>query len=564
MAVMIPDTPPPDGPGAAAEQAFFEILRAGLDDEFRVYHGKLFLNRKGASEGEMDFLVCHRIHGLLAIECKGRSVTRDSSGRWVRRGRGPDKPMKKSPYAQVQKHIHDLQSALQPRLVRAGLVGANRFSFRFGHAVAFPHSRVEAGGLPLEGPKEISFQSTEMQDIEAAVMGAFRFWAGERKAEKPPSERKWKRFLTEALHPEIHIVSSLGAQLETAAQRFVQLTQEQARALEGIAGNPRIRITGGAGTGKTVLALEMARTLATRGEGKKVLLLCYNRHLSRHLYHTVRQWELPQGSVEARHFHSLCLRAATALEREIVFPDDQDNETKRVFWNEELPMLLFEALDKGAMERWDAIVVDEGQDFAQDWWTMVEDCLAEPEVGSMVIFHDDAQNIFQRQAQVPTEGYFVYQLSYNLRNTRHIADIVRQLGEVPMQSHPKAPAGEPPIVRSQAKGEKAVQELERLLRKLLEEEGVLPNQVAILTPHSRPNSLLAGVETLAGQPLTHNPYEEGVFHGTIGAYKGLESDVLILADIDPRDERCSRNARYVAASRACQLLYVFAKGDWLA
>ena len=50
-----------------------------------------------------------------------------------------------------------------------------------------------------------------------------------------------------------------------------------------------------------------------------------------------------------------------------------------------------------------------------------------------------------------------------------------------------------------------------------------------------------------------------ILHTTISAFKGLESDVLILADIDPEDSRCDRNARYVAASRAKSRLYVFGR-----
>ena len=82
--------------------------------------------------------------------------------------------------------------------------------------------------------------------------------------------------------------------------------------------------------------------------------------------------------------------------------------------------------------------------------------------------------------------------------------------------------------------------------------------------HSRRNSLLAGVTQLADCPLSNSPFEPGIFHGTIASFKGLEADVLILADIDPNDERCNRNARYVAASRAKLRLYVYATGDWMA
>jgi len=94
----------------------------------------------------------------------------------------------------------------------------------------------------------------------------------------------------------------------------------------------------------------------------------------------------------------------------------------------------------------------------------------------------------------------------------------------------------------------------------------VPEQIVILTPHTRKNSTLAGMTELADVPLADLPNDrEGkLLHTTIGAFKGLESDVVIMLDVNPDDQRCGLNARYVAASRARHRLYVFAKGDWLA
>jgi superfamily I DNA/RNA helicase len=95
---------------------------------------------------------------------------------------------------------------------------------------------------------------------------------------------------------------------------------------------------------------------------------------------------------------------------------------------------------------------------------------------------------------------------------------------------------------------------------------VRPEQIVILTPHRRTHSSLDGVSAIAGIALADGPGERKgkLLHTTIGAYKGLESDVVILLDIDPSDPRCDRRARYVGASRARLALHVFAKGDWLA
>jgi hypothetical protein len=564
MARMIPGTPPsPDAPGGRAEYTLYEAFRLGLDPSFTVYHGKLFVNPTRAGEGEMDFLVCHRELGLLAVECKGRSVRRDAAGQWVRGGRyGPAKKLRESPYEQVQRHIRDLTAALRPRMQQAGYVVRRNgpFPFLFGHAVAFPLTLIDDEPLPLEGSREITLCARDLRQTEQWVRGAYAYWARGKSTRSPPSPKKWKHFLEHLLHPEIRMVHTLGADLELETQRFHQLTEEQSRAIRGLTSNRRLRITGGAGTGKTVVAMELARSLALQGQ--RVLLLCYNRYLARHLWQTIQEWEFSTGTMEARHFHSLCLKAAERLKKEFSFPEKGDHDAQRSFWNEQMPLWLLEAQVEGEMPQYDAIIVDEGQDFDSDWWPLVEDLLETPDEGTLIVLHDDAQDIFGRGAQVPALG-LVYNLSYNLRNTRCIAEVVQELGSVRTVPHPNVPEGLPPKVRPQAKGGKAISELEQLLHALMDNEQIKPDQIAILTPHSRSNSLLSGVSELAGQPLTGSPFEPGIFHGTISSYKGLESDVLVLADIDPNDPLCNRKARYVAASRAKLRLFVFARGDWM-
>jgi hypothetical protein len=74
-----------------------------------------------------------------------------------------------------------------------------------------------------------------------------------------------------------------------------------------------------------------------------------------------------------------------------------------------------------------------------------------------------------------------------------------------------------------------------------------------------------GTSTLGGVPLTPDPTSRtgAILHATVSGFKGLESDAVLLADIRPDDPRCSRDARYVAASRAKHILQVFAFGDWM-
>ena len=121
-------------------------------------------------------------------------------------------------------------------------------------------------------------------------------------------------------------------------------------------------------------------------------------------------------------------------------------------------------------------------------------------------------------------------------------------------------------IRTATFGSMSTQKRLNLILRLTRDEKLLPDQITLLTPHTRQNSVLGEIDELAGIDLAGNPLDRDgkLLHTTIGRFKGLESDVVILLDVDPDDERCDRHARYVAASRARHRLFVFAKGDWLA
>src|SRR5690606_6411963 len=116
-------------------------------------------------------------------------------------------------------------------------------------------------------------------------------------------------------------------------------------------------IEGCAGSGKTMLALEKARQLA--GQGFDVLLLCFNAPLAEYLYERA-----PEG-VSVFHFHGLCKHLAK--EAGIGYRAHRSEEE---YYNEVLPNMLLDAIDELGPQ-YDALIVDEGQDFRDTWWEIL-------------------------------------------------------------------------------------------------------------------------------------------------------------------------------------------------
>ncbi len=558
MAHMIPDTPPTLGPGSQAERELYLALKEHLSDEFFVYHGLQYLRDDRPIEGEADFMIVHREHGLLVIECKGHGVCVTGNGKWVRvLSDTYQQELKCSPFEQARRHIHDLVHELGERSRRLFPEFSGELPFFYGSSVAFPLAKLDEIGLPLETTRKVIFDITDLPVIRDRVMEALEYWRDGRSVRRFFEPHEFKRFRKQILHPRFCIVEKLGARVEYNRQRFARLSEQQIGVVRKLADNRRLRVRGGAGTGKTVLAIEALRYHAL--QGRRALFVCFNRNLAQYVRTFVADSFDDPENPTVKTFHQLSTMAMDELGQEITVADDDKKGQERL-WNEEAPLALLEAFENDALPHFDAIVVDEGQDFATDWWDILESGLSDSESSYLWAFYDPFQNIFGRDFQIP-ENWPSYLLDENFRNTKSITRTLKLLRDVQMEPHIDCPEGVEPIFHKQDGPSKTCRQIEELVAGLLDHQDVNPEDITILTPHSRPNSILAEMTELAGRPLADHPLDrqDSLLHTTIGKFKGLESEIVIMADVDLDDPRCDHNACYVAASRARQLLHVFYK-----
>ena len=76
-----------------------------------------------------------------------------------------------------------------------------------------------------------------------------------------------------------------------------------------------------------------------------------------------------------------------------------------------------------SVKKYDAIIVDEGQDFRDIWWVLIEAALKDQEKGILYIFADDNQALLPQRAKYPVE-VAPFSLSKNCRNSGKIYDVV--------------------------------------------------------------------------------------------------------------------------------------------
>jgi hypothetical protein len=544
MAQILPATLPRDTP--KSERIVHEAARR-LPDEWQVYHGRRIVITAGPNrqpfEGEVDFFFLHPSWGLMVMEVKGGSAITLREGTWRSTSHDDGKENKiKDPGKQASRVAHKVGEALNAD----PLFGRNDWRVSFSWCVCFPGMTLPQGAkLPPGLPDERVLLSGDLENLEQSLIRAF-------KSDQRRPVEELSRQLMKAIHarllPSLDLVESLPSAIDRQNRVFLRLTEEQGQILRSLEGIPRLRIAGAAGTGKTLLAVEKARRLAE--EGARVLLLVFNEPLAKSL-------RKGRGRYAVHHFHGLVADYVKAAGMTPLKPPDEPEAQSR-FWDDEAPELLLEALERVDGARYDAVVIDEGQDFLGNWWEVIEELLTEPHTGTLYVFLDDRQNLY---GGTPPEHLALHPiaLTRNCRNTRRIAEYAGQCIDAELEVWSEAPEGSEVVVRDCKTPDEEQAAIERLLTRLVCEQQLRTEQVVVLSARSRSRSCLAGVDRLGDFALVgldQTPGKREVRFDSLYRFKGLEADCVILCDV-PRG-RSSRPALplYVGASRARHELYV--------
>jgi len=538
-----------------AEARFYEACRDQLPEGLLVIYSAKWLyrdNRGRINEGEADFTVLSPTLGILAVEVKGGGVTFDpDTGAWNSVDRNGHANAIKDPFLQATKERHALIDQVAGSAAwRQSGVGR----VTFGHAVVFPDLQDAA---PLLGPdrrKEIVATNADMQDLTQWVNRVMRYW--HQPIDAQPGVRGL-RIIEDIFCRPIDVRPVLRAAIDDAEAQRIRLTVSQAKVLRIIAGRRRAVVSGGAGTGKTLIAVAKAKQLAQ--EGLSVLLLCYNRPLADSL--ALGLQDVP--SIRAQSYHQLCeqrVRQATEHSRDLLaeaadaYPGAGDKHRFDI----QLPFALAlsaEVLD----ERFDAVVVDEAQDFSDEYWFGVELLLRDQEHGHLYVFIDENQTLYPRRANVPVNGEPFY-LTANCRNTAPIHEAAYRFYKGNEVDPPELTG--PAVTWSALAGDEAQADaVARRVHQWVGIEKIEAKDIAVLVakrPKALPYALLQQRTAIAGVRWAVEAHGQraAVLVDTVARFKGLEAQAVVLWLGDEVLDEALWESVYVGTTRAKSLLAV--------
>ncbi len=511
----------------------YRALAAGLPEGWTAWHSLRVRTQRGF-EGEGDFVIAAPELGALILEVKGGAMEQ-RDGRWFQNSH----PLSRMPREQALGFRSTLLNKLKER-------GAGSLPY-FAVAVAFPDTAFSVGptqgdltGAVL-GQQDLRYVGEALREMASRLLGDTR----------RPETLGWVDALHELWGDSWTPRLSLGDRVRLREQELIPLDAEQVELLDMIDENERMLVSGGPGTGKTLVARDLCARFASRG--KTPLLLCSTRALAAAL-----RADGLRAAFTVREAASQMLALAGVSLQDGAAESAWTAET----W-ERAPVVAAEQALTPMREAFDAFVVDEAQDLSEGDWTLVR---ALSEGRPLWAFMDEGQS-FWEDRRCP-EALFAarFRLPARYRCPEPLARFADQYRE-PRAGAPPPPEGAFEELRIVAVEVEA--ELEAVVAREIARaraDGARPEDIAVLTLGGQTRTALCTKDRIGDVPVVRADdasAPEALIADTFLRFKGLERPVIIVTELARGTKRYDVRM-HVALTRATLGCVVVATRDAIA
>ena len=557
MAILIPDVIDSRTKSDAERKVFKWFQTDPTTSDWIVLHSLALEKHQTLLQGEIDFLVLAPKLGIFALEVKGGRVER-VDGRWKFTDRNNNENYKtRGPFEQASDGIFSIMSIIKNKYGDK----THFASLLFGSGAMFPDIT-----FTYESPEFSKHQVFDLRNgtnvglfitnLSQFCKNKFKEKFGFFDEEKLPS-KKDVRELVDLLRPNFEVKIPLLHKLDSSEEQISILTEEQYNAIDQISDNKRILVLGNAGTGKTLIALQTLKKRVLEGE-KRVALFCFNTNLGEWLKEYA-QINMPSDSCFVGSLHSFMYKEAIKY-HEI----DESLLNTDGFYDETLPSLALDSLEK-TNEKYDYLIIDEGQDLFDDKYFLIFDALLSGGLsrGEWIMFADfNNQDIYSEKQLDETssieylEGMTSFsriRLRINCRNTINITKEIERITDTKYKVLTNQINGIPVNHFTYKTTEEELEKVEDLIA-TLKKEKVGVEDVIILSPKTFDKSVASKLKEKIAIYSNQNKVSKNLKFSTIHSFKGLERKIVIIVDVENYKET---KLLYIGFSRARTALYVF-------
>ena len=519
-----------------AEKKVFMLLKEADIQAGYAFHSVGLPIHERKSYSEADFIVVTP-RGIACLEVKGGSVA-CNNGVWSFQNRfGQIDYKNEGPFEQASGALFALKEALVKRLP-----WIEKVSFATG--VIFTDITFTYRGVSVI--PEIIYDYSTTQDMGEYINGIHAYWdLRNHKRIYPVLSQEEMDELKCAIRDDLHFVPSLQAISSSVDEQLVRLTEEQLKTIYALSENEKILVSGPAGSGKTLLAMEYAKQKAA--EGKRILFLTYNKGIALYL----SALDIP-SSITIKHLHGLI--------SDYIALNPQRTQDPQ-YYSTVLPEQFIKYLSSHSIAAYDVLIIDEGQDLINIKYFPIFDKLVKRGLynGNWAVFYDPNQNIFNQSKFDKSLNELLRnhparcRLTKNCRNTEQIANFTSYCSTI----NPGDAFVQGDRVRFISYEEADLNDkFDELMGRIIN-EGIPKEEIRIVSTLTMSNSVIARYTgKYKGDIVNFNPASlaYGIQFATIQAFKGLDARVVIATDVT---DISNKLLMYTLFTRARVLLYLF-------
>ena len=506
--------------GETAELRTLDLLRRRLPAEYTVYHSVHWslTTTERAMFGEADFVVVNRSGETVVVEQKAGGIEETRQGLAKTYAGGATKFVA----PQLQRTLEALRKQFA-RQTGDGTLSIDYLFYCPDHTVKDPLS----AGISADRIVDAT-EADRLANRIVALIG-------------PGQDCTQGRSVHRFFESEFQLVPDIHAHVREGDRAMRRAAGGLADVLSSIEMQPlRLRVRGTAGCGKSVVALRFAE--AAQAQGKRCLLVCFNRPLAERLR------AMAPAGVRVTTFHGLLDSFLQSLGHRLDFAELE----RPGFWIEVQEKVIAETVS----DAWsfEALIVDEGQDFEADWFDILRLFLRP---GADILWLEDPDQAIRHLAddrrltdeRFEAEGFIGYRAKANYRSPRSIATYIAE--QLPtfhfVAANPLPGLG---VGERESTGPDNQAKLVGALIGDLRRAGFALGDIAVLSMRGLTSASLRDVERVGSfslcRPTGQYDLLGNQLHSagqirfdTIYRFKGQEAPAIILTDVPFTDELSS-------------------------